>query len=149
MWQPRRLTTLWAFTACYRNSFTFYLKGFWPWCRTHGISSSDWGWLFLRDPREQVSPTPSSEDGNRSTFGSVVFFRTPDDGQSSKTQKFRLLLLLLLLVVVVVVVVLVFEFRFGTSETLLCSMSDPHVKIVPLLDVHQLLVLFAMTLKYS
>jgi hypothetical protein len=25
MWQPRRLTTLWAFTACYRDSFTFYL----------------------------------------------------------------------------------------------------------------------------
>ncbi|PNF19592.1 hypothetical protein B7P43_G17139 [Cryptotermes secundus] len=24
MWQPRRLTTLWALTACYRNSFTFY-----------------------------------------------------------------------------------------------------------------------------
>jgi hypothetical protein len=23
MWEPRRLTTLWAFTACYRNSFTF------------------------------------------------------------------------------------------------------------------------------
>jgi hypothetical protein len=24
MWQPRRLTTLWAFTACYKDSFTFY-----------------------------------------------------------------------------------------------------------------------------
>jgi hypothetical protein len=24
MWEPRRLTTLWAFTACYRESFTFY-----------------------------------------------------------------------------------------------------------------------------
>jgi hypothetical protein len=23
MWNPRRLTTLWAFTACYRDSFTF------------------------------------------------------------------------------------------------------------------------------
>jgi hypothetical protein len=23
MWEPRSLTTLWAFTACYRNSFTF------------------------------------------------------------------------------------------------------------------------------
>jgi hypothetical protein len=22
MWEPRRLTTLWAFTACYRDSFT-------------------------------------------------------------------------------------------------------------------------------
>jgi hypothetical protein len=26
MWKPRRLTTLWAFTACYRDSFTFYSK---------------------------------------------------------------------------------------------------------------------------
>jgi hypothetical protein len=23
MWEPRRLTTLWAFTACYTDSFTF------------------------------------------------------------------------------------------------------------------------------
>jgi hypothetical protein len=23
MWEPRRLTTLWAFTACYRDSFIF------------------------------------------------------------------------------------------------------------------------------
>jgi hypothetical protein len=23
MWEPRRLTTLWATTACYRDSFTF------------------------------------------------------------------------------------------------------------------------------
>jgi hypothetical protein len=25
MWEPRRLTTLWASTACYRGSFTVYL----------------------------------------------------------------------------------------------------------------------------
>jgi hypothetical protein len=24
MWKPRRLTTLWASTACYRDSFTFF-----------------------------------------------------------------------------------------------------------------------------
>jgi hypothetical protein len=24
MWEPRRLTILWASTACYRDSFTFY-----------------------------------------------------------------------------------------------------------------------------
>jgi hypothetical protein len=24
MWEPRRLTTLWAFAACYRDSFTFF-----------------------------------------------------------------------------------------------------------------------------
>jgi hypothetical protein len=25
MWEPRRLTTLWAFTACYRDRFTVLL----------------------------------------------------------------------------------------------------------------------------
>jgi hypothetical protein len=25
IWEPRRLTTLCAFTACYRDSFTFYV----------------------------------------------------------------------------------------------------------------------------
>jgi hypothetical protein len=25
MWEPRPLTPLWAFTACYRDSFTFFL----------------------------------------------------------------------------------------------------------------------------
>jgi hypothetical protein len=44
---------------------------------------------------------------------------------------------------------LVFEFLLGISETLLCSMSAPHVKTVPLLDVHQLLMLSAGTLTYS
>jgi hypothetical protein len=26
MWDPRRLTTLWTFTACYRDNFTFLHK---------------------------------------------------------------------------------------------------------------------------
>jgi hypothetical protein len=34
------------------------------------------------------------------------------------------------------------------SEFLLCSMSAPHLKIVPLLDVHQLLMLSARKLTY-
>jgi hypothetical protein len=25
LWEPRRLTTLWAFTACYRDSFTIFI----------------------------------------------------------------------------------------------------------------------------
>jgi hypothetical protein len=25
MWEPRPLTPLWAFTACYRDSFTYFL----------------------------------------------------------------------------------------------------------------------------
>jgi hypothetical protein len=28
MWMPRRLTTLWAFTACYTNDFTFFFFSF-------------------------------------------------------------------------------------------------------------------------
>jgi hypothetical protein len=41
------------------------------------------------------------------------------------------------------------EFLLATSETLHCSMSAPHLKIVPLLDVHQLLMLSAGALTYS
>jgi hypothetical protein len=26
MWKPRRLTTIWAFTACYRDSFVFSIE---------------------------------------------------------------------------------------------------------------------------
>jgi hypothetical protein len=44
---------------------------------------------------------------------------------------------------------LVFEFLLGISEISHCSMSAPYVKIVPLLDVHQLLILFAGTLTHS
>jgi hypothetical protein len=44
---------------------------------------------------------------------------------------------------------LVSEFLLGISEILHCSMSAPRVKIVPLLDVHHLLMLFAETLTYS
>jgi hypothetical protein len=43
---------------------------------------------------------------------------------------------------------LVSEFLLGISENLLCSMSALQVKIVPLLDVHQLLILSAGTLTY-
>jgi hypothetical protein len=34
-------------------------------------------------------PPPSSEDGNRSSFGNVVFFRVPDDGLSPNCQQFQ------------------------------------------------------------
>jgi hypothetical protein len=43
---------------------------------------------------------------------------------------------------------LVSEFLLGISETLHCSMFSLHVKILPLLDVHQLLILFAGMLMY-
>jgi hypothetical protein len=29
MWDPQRLTTLWASTACYKDSFTFYFTILW------------------------------------------------------------------------------------------------------------------------
>jgi hypothetical protein len=44
---------------------------------------------------------------------------------------------------------LVSEFLLGISETLHCSMSALQVKTVPLLDAHQLLMLFARRLMYS
>jgi hypothetical protein len=40
--------------------------------------------LFVRDPREQGSPTPLPEDGERSSFRNVVFVRIPDDVQNKK-----------------------------------------------------------------
>jgi hypothetical protein len=33
MWEPRRLTTLWASTVCYRDSFTFNM------CRLSNLTS--------------------------------------------------------------------------------------------------------------
>jgi hypothetical protein len=41
------------------------------------------------------------------------------------------------------------EFLLGISESLHCSMSALQVKLVPLLNVQQLLMLFARTLTYS
>jgi hypothetical protein len=53
MWESRRLTTLWASTACYRNKFTFFLRTPRSWAllrsrqlRSHLIIS----WL-LWDPK--------------------------------------------------------------------------------------------------
>jgi hypothetical protein len=43
---------------------------------------------------------------------------------------------------------LISEFLLGISESLHCSMSALHVKTVPLLDEHQLLMLSAGTLTY-
>jgi hypothetical protein len=39
MWEPRRLTTLWAFTACYRDSFTLFLP-FSNMCSTQADNNS-------------------------------------------------------------------------------------------------------------
>jgi hypothetical protein len=44
---------------------------------------------------------------------------------------------------------LVSEFLLGISEILHRSMSAPQAKIIPLPDVHQLLLLFAGTFTYS
>jgi hypothetical protein len=44
MWDPHRLTTLWASMACYRDSFTFYLDM----CMFRNeTSSSTRGWVGL------------------------------------------------------------------------------------------------------
>jgi hypothetical protein len=44
---------------------------------------------------------------------------------------------------------LVSEFLLGISEILHCSVSAPHLNIVPLLNVNELLMLFAGPLTYS
>jgi hypothetical protein len=40
MWKPRRLTTLWVSTACYRDSFTFTFTGINKICSRNFIMSS-------------------------------------------------------------------------------------------------------------
>jgi hypothetical protein len=52
MWEPRRLTTLWAFTACYRNSFSLAVL-----VSVFGIREQ----LYRFGPTERVPP----EDGDR------------------------------------------------------------------------------------
>jgi hypothetical protein len=49
MWEPRRLTTLWAFSACYRNTFAFFffiINNPQDWCTIH---------IFLSDSNEPRS----------------------------------------------------------------------------------------------
>jgi hypothetical protein len=75
MWEPRRLTILWAFTASYRDSYTFTLR-YYP-----GICLEGWGkprqtliWIvslpagiWIRDfpnTKHQCSPQPSGRDLN-------------------------------------------------------------------------------------
>jgi hypothetical protein len=49
MWEPRRLTTLWAFTACYRDSFTlpYWLKKQKIGAKTLNFLIYDWHWLYF------------------------------------------------------------------------------------------------------
>jgi hypothetical protein len=38
MWEPRGLATLWAFTSCYRDSFTFNSGSYiWMWITVHAF----------------------------------------------------------------------------------------------------------------
>jgi hypothetical protein len=40
MWEPRRLTSLWVFTACYRDGSTFLRAGIWAPSHACGAPSS-------------------------------------------------------------------------------------------------------------
>jgi hypothetical protein len=42
--------------------------------------------FYLTHPREQLSPNPSPEDENRSSFQNVAFLRIMDDRDNPKTQ---------------------------------------------------------------
>jgi hypothetical protein len=79
MWESRRLTTLWAFTACYRNSFTFYFIDF-----TTGhdsafgsIAAAVRRWLLMAQPRVQ-SPVLSCETYSTGDDIDDVFLRDFD-----------------------------------------------------------------------
>jgi hypothetical protein len=47
MWEPRRLRTLWAFTACYRDSFTFLRGALVSFEDVIGLWKADSGHLLL------------------------------------------------------------------------------------------------------
>jgi hypothetical protein len=42
MWEPRRLTALWAFTACYRDTFFFFLPFTYILCHLTNPDRLDW-----------------------------------------------------------------------------------------------------------
>jgi hypothetical protein len=42
MWEPRRLRTVWAFTACYWDSFTFFYLYFIYYLFNDAVSSLDY-----------------------------------------------------------------------------------------------------------
>jgi hypothetical protein len=58
-------------------------------------------------------------------------------------------MIVIVIIIIIIIITIIIIILFGISETLHCSMSAPYGKIVPLLDVHQLLMLFAGTLTYS
>jgi hypothetical protein len=85
MWNPQRLTTLWAFTACYRDSLTLSLQ------ITHGVFFSQPNSflaiiLQLLIPKTRLSTIPSSyphEPASRNStlhsrllFSSLLYYRT-------------------------------------------------------------------------
>jgi hypothetical protein len=63
MWEPRRLTTLWASTACYRDSFTFTTLSPWEGLPdTHRMGDLEDARSCLnavgKTPAENRAPTP-------------------------------------------------------------------------------------------
>jgi hypothetical protein len=58
MWEPRRLTTLWAFTACFRDSFTF---SFYLTSRSSGQDSSSLYGRFRVQISVRTPPVPTCD----------------------------------------------------------------------------------------
>jgi hypothetical protein len=85
----RSIGALWPSSGVLRSTkfrkldvFSFSGEGGWDtyyWIRYNELTS---------DPTKCVFPTLSPEDGNRSSFRNVVFFRISDGGQRAKTQYF-------------------------------------------------------------
>jgi hypothetical protein len=97
MWEPRRLTTLWASTACYRNSFTFY----WAFrlCPSSGTveagkhnvletgTQNYWVFrLFSLSGILEAGKHDISETGSLSETLCFLVARMPDNGKNPKTQ---------------------------------------------------------------
>jgi hypothetical protein len=54
-----------------------------------------------------------------------------------------MMMMMMMMMMIIIIIIII-----SSSSSSICSMSAPHVKIVPLIDAHQLLMLFAGTLTY-
>jgi hypothetical protein len=69
MWEPRRLTTLWAFTPCYRDSFTFFIARFILWL---------WRWKTYVAPKRQAPSKLHSVITQNTVHFIITADRTPN-----------------------------------------------------------------------
>jgi hypothetical protein len=59
MWEPRRLTTLWASTVCYRDSFAFFILP--SVCKFVLLPTGKWRWGNMQHVLRQMTNTKYCE----------------------------------------------------------------------------------------